>query len=472
MLGALTACQPEIVEDSTAAPDTTCQGKCDGAAGEARALVDYADFGQSSCAKTGSSTTWGIECTFGPAETYVGWFITAIQAHVTDDTGTYTESFALTGDTRQVYEVTGYRAGEVPDLEVRFTLSDGVQEFDYAQRHIGEIRKPGSDTESNFDFGWPISVREVSFWPSIELIANNAAVHVTLESEFSSNSDALTFSGASEATLTSPLNSDGNARELVGVIHTIPFMGNGPRALVKVNGVEKTTTLRQAGHYVIDADGRLTQTAVADLPAIATTTLDDYVAPCSVCTSAQVCVADTCVERDAQSQNYSFVYGCDEPTATCDAGQNGDCAQGHVCVEGLCRNMECQEQAYKCEETPGVCEVDSHCPAEHVCAGGRCRNIECQVQDSTTCSQDDLPPCEENSDCASGHVCGSGKCRQKSKCQDERYYYRNLRMSCADVSRLYLRCDDDSDCGPANWCREGRCRSYAEDNITGARHCN
>lgn len=475
LLCGLVACQPELAEQNAGTPsDETCRGKCDGVDGAPQALASYSDFGISTCDFLSEGSKNILNCAFGPTQTSSAWQISEVEVRATTDSGTKAYTFRGAGIDGTYKEVARYYEDEQyrfpVDVETIVSMSNGTHTVGYLQEHGSRLTWQTYGNRVPFSFKWAVSLREFSFVPSPELIESGLPVSVSLESELPEKLSGATL--LSNSKVVQSLNKGGDARQLISAVHAAPFVqGSDPMAYTVMNGKRKSTKLRAAGHYVIQVDGSMVLTATEDLPVISSELIESYTPPCELCTGSQVCVSDMCVERDTQTQNYSFVYGCDEPVANCDAGENEDCAQGHVCVEGMCRNMECQEQAYPCkEENLSACEVDSHCAEGHVCAGQVCRDLECQEQDTTTC-ESDTPPCESDSDCAEGHVCAANQCRQKLKCQDQRHYVRQLGLSCFDAKYKWIPCDDDNDCSPGNLCLEGSCRYYSDTGGI-ARSCN
>ena len=127
------------------------------------------------------------------------------------------------------------------------------------------------------------------------------------------------------------------------------------------------------------------------------------------CDSSEVCVAEQCVALAEQTQP-TF---CPAPTRVCDPGDDADCADGHACVDSLCRRLSCQEQEF-CGNTPqAVCEDDdADCADGNVCAEGLCRKLSCQEQEF--CGNTPVAVCENSSDSASGHSCQQGVCEKDS----------------------------------------------------------
>lgn len=144
------------------------------------------------------------------------------------------------------------------------------------------------------------------------------------------------------------------------------------------------------GYWLLGEDGSLRAAQIEDLPylpgyagygaspgvepdpAAPVDIADD---PCSgTCRSDEVCVAGGCLRRTEQRQARCE----DRPTASCDASEDGDCADLHACIEGSCTNLVCQTQPYPdCPPPSASCDDDGDCMPGHSCMGNACVNPFC-----------------------------------------------------------------------------------------------
>jgi uncharacterized repeat protein (TIGR01451 family) len=118
--------------------------------------------------------------------------------------------------------------------------------------------------------------------------------------------------------------------------------------------------------------------------------------------------------------------GCNNPTVVyryCKPGtppnearcfENCDgktCVDGTQCINGLCRNPECQDDSdCSCDEPPAEARCFENCDGKTCvdgtqCINGLCRNPECQDDSDCSC---DAPPTP---------VCGDAKCDEGEKCE-------------------------------------------------------
>jgi hypothetical protein len=196
------------------------------------------------------------------------------------------------------------------------------------------------------------------------------------------------------------------------------------------------------------------------------------------CGSGDVCVASACVPASRQAQE-----SCGRvPTATCDPGEDGDCAAGHACVMGLCRRLACQTQ-WHCSAEPTrqdgstsgepvapICESDAHCAAGHACVMGVCRKLTCQTQwhcsaeptrqDGSTSGEPVAPICESDAHCAAGHACVMGVCR-KLTCQTQWHCCAEPPVQDGSTSGEPVApvCESDAHCAAGHACVGNVCRN-------------
>ncbi|MGD9763498.1 MAG: EB domain-containing protein [Candidatus Binatia bacterium] len=86
------------------------------------------------------------------------------------------------------------------------------------------------------------------------------------------------------------------------------------------------------------------------------------------------------------------------PTATPECGDDDDCPDGRVCIDG-----ECVDATPTVTPTPrGFCTDDEDCPPGQVCVNNRC----------VTVTPTPTPPgfCTDNVDCPAGQVCVDNRC--------------------------------------------------------------
>jgi hypothetical protein len=120
-------------------------------------------------------------------------------------------------------------------------------------------------------------------------------------------------------------------------------------------------------------------------------------------------------------------------SVACD--EDGSCAFGESCVEGVC--------------VEASCNTSIQCPMEHYCGNGR------------TCE----PGCEDNDDCYPGDRCDidlgscvSEGCNETAVDCGFREFCNVANGECYDAGNQYCQpCSDDDECGDGNFCWAGYC---------------
>ena len=220
------------------------------------------------------------------------------------------------------------------------------------------------------------------------------------------------------------------------------------------------------------------------------------------CVSGNVCDAGTCYLANGQacSTNEECVGTCigglcsDESGfgGSCDLGDDLDCTSGHACDDGTCHlangqacatNDECAETCIGgiCTDASGTgasCDLgdDLDCAVGNVCDDGTCHlangqacttNDECAgtciggicTDASGTGASCDLG---DDLDCEPGNVCDDGTCHlangQACTTNDE-CVNTCIGGLCTDASGTGASCDlgDDLDCAVGNVCDDGTC---------------
>ena len=97
-----------------------------------------------------------------------------------------------------------------------------------------------------------------------------------------------------------------------------------------------------------------------------------------------------------------------------------DCAEGEVCVEGACTDID------------DACRFDHDCGPGRACVDNACR-----------------PHCADDSECTAGTACDAGVCVPTSECTTSAEC--EAMEVCVD-ERCLAACADDAECGPDELC--------------------
>ncbi len=248
--------------------------------------------------------------------------------------------------------------------------------------------------------GLPVSVLPVRVWPDSAVqetwTADLRAISVTSNASVSLGPDASLTSRARKTASASRMAIEELPDELALFIPA--FIGGAGTATASVTmhtrsagSAATESVIDGAGYWLLGADGSLTRSAIEDLPLLAgyagygtpepTSPDPEPVAvpdePCAgTCRSDEVCVAGACLERRLQAHDASACGSTS--TALCDAGEDADCADLHVCIDGRCTNIVCQRQVFPaCPPPSAPCEDPTDCYPGHECAAGLCTLPEC-----------------------------------------------------------------------------------------------
>lgn len=376
--------------------------------------------------------------------------------------------------------------------------------FYYIDTPVPEFLAEGDRQE--FELPTPFELRPISFWPSPEIVTfaesfdylNLFMLTASTRLDLTELEGFRTDPSFGSRTV-KVFQDDGllDPRKIAGKVFYMPVVpgANSPInvSVMLDTGEQPKYDLTEPGYYVVNIDKTLTLTAPSDLPDIgplphlsqgqdmsedmsnsddmgsvddmsgstdmhvsndmeniqdmASDTTPDMtpVDPCMAqCSSSQVCVAGSCVERSTQMQSYCTQVA----TKSCDMGEDGDCAEGNVCVAGMCHRRSCQTQEYCSTPARRSCDAneDSDCAEGNVCVEGLCHRRSCQTQ--SYCSGVASKTCDmgEDGDCAEGNVCVEGLCRKLS-CQSQEYCN----------TPAWRPCEQDTHCVEGNSCMDNVC---------------
>jgi hypothetical protein len=179
---------------------------------------------------------------------------------------------------------------------------------------------------------------------------------------------------------------------------------------------------------------------------------------------------------------------CDPKQAVCSCDDTNDCADGQICVNGLCVDGGC-DFTYECG--PGKicfnglclegCNESAPCDAGYICDNGACvldpANPECS--DKAPCANANevcieglcTLPCSTNADCPDGEVCNgeTGGCipdpSPKPTCSDN-VMCPGAGQVCADDGYCHYPCSTLNDCKLVDnrftFCDQGICKTDEE----------